>query len=503
MTAIQSRNSVLAIVVETTEGTLKSPSSADEFVSMQDDADLAYGIDTLENAELTGSIGPAKSIRGLENPAFSFSHYLRGSGATATAPDYGDLLQAAFGTESIAAAEFNTVGGSTTTAIEVDTGEGASFQEMEPILIQHSAFDHEIAVIKSISGDTLTPLFALQNAPATGTDLGRAVLYTPADTGHQTLSVFKYDGNGGAIEASSGNRVVNTTIDFAAGELINANYSLEGIKGFFDPIDVTATDTFLDFTSDNGTFAAEITAKQYTDPDDLATALTDAMNLADPLETFAVTYSDTTGQYTVATSTSALLSLLWNSGGNTANTVGDVIGFDTSADDTGSLSYLGDNAIDLSAQFTPSIDSADPIVAKNHAFYIGTQDQNICFEASTVGFTMATPKRDILSVCAETGKKGSVINTRVVELTTTALLDQYDVDKFHKFHSNTDIQFQYNFGEKSANNWVKTKCGSLASPSAVISDFDIADDDGLFTLSLTIQVFVNAAADDEIGLGFV
>jgi len=501
--AIQSRNSVLAVLVETTEGTPVPPSAATDFIAIQDDFTMSPEFAVLENAELTGSLGPSKSILGIEQPSASFSHYLRHSGTEGQAPGYGDLLEAAFGNEDVEATEYDTIAGSTTTAVKVDTGEGTNFRPLQALLIKDGTNGYSIRPIESISSDDLELLFAVATAPGTGVNLGKAVTYYPAETGHQTLSIWNYVGNSGAIQLMAGSRVTDFSVTIDAGELINASYTLEGVEYFYDPIEIEATDIYLDFTDDDGTFAAQITAQMYKTPHDLAEALTTAMNGTATTETHSVTYSDSTGKFTIENTTGATLSLLWSTGANTANTVGDKIGFTVSADDTGALTYTSDDAQDYSAPYTPSFDSADPLVAKDNLCMIGDQEDYECFEASSVGFSMSTPKRNIESICAESGVSGSIINSREISITVSALLNQYDVDKFQRFKENTTTRFAYIAGKKSGGNWQAGKCLCLASPSATITSFALEDDDGLVSLSMTLSVFVNSDGDDEAAISFV
>jgi len=66
MTSIISRNSVLAVKVETTEGTPIAPTAATDFVTLQDDAAFEPAFDSLDSAELGSSLAKKKSIRGFE-----------------------------------------------------------------------------------------------------------------------------------------------------------------------------------------------------------------------------------------------------------------------------------------------------------------------------------------------------------------------------------------------------------------------------------------------------
>lgn len=504
MASIQTRSSVLALVKETTAGVIKLPTASTDYVALQDDFSMSPSFDTLENAELKASIGTAKPIQGSENPTASLSHYLRHSGSVATAPNFGLLLECCLGSVTTAGAEYDTVAGSTTSVINVDTGEGASFQRGEPLLIKDATNGYRIRCIDSISSDALTIGFQVPVAPASGVNLGRAVLYYPANTGHPTLSVWHYVGNGGALQAMAGARVTGASFDISAGELINGSYDMEGVSFYFDPITITSADRYIDFTDDDGTWAAVVAAGTYNNPHELASAIQTAMRAANSGETATCTYSNTTGKFTIKT-TGTLLSLLFLTGTNNANSIDTSIGF-THTDHTGTAAttgYTSDNAVSFAAPQTPSYDNADPLAAKDNEVMVGDTSDYLCFKASSVSFAISTPKSDILSVCATSGKDGSIISSREVSISVTALLEQYDADKWNKFKQNANVKFQYSFGEKSGGNWVAGKCGALYCPTAVITSFNIEDQDGLAALSLELAGYVNSSGEGEVFVGFV
>lgn len=505
MAVIQTRSSVLSIMQEVTEGLPVIPAGATDFVALQDDFTMEPSFDVLDNAELKSSIGKAKPILGAENPTVSMSHYLRASGTVATAPNYGLLLKAALGAVTIAAAEYDTVASSTVSQIKVDTGEGATFQRGEALLIKDPTNGYRIRCLDSVSGDNLNLGFQVPVAPGTGVNLGKAVLYYPANSNHPTLSLWHYIGNGGAVEMMAGGRVVSASIDISAGDLINASYDIEGLSFYWNPINILAADRFIDWEDDDGVQAASVTAKIYKDPYELASALQQAMNDSASSETFTVVYQDADGKFKI-TSSSTLLSILWNTGTNAANTIGDKIGFSTAADDTGiagATGYSSDNAQSYAAPYTPTFDSADPLAAKDNEALVGSTDDYICFKASSVSIKLDTPKTDILSVCAASGKSGSVINAREVSVDVSAPLDQYQVEKFKNFRSGDEIKFQYSFGVKDGGNWVPGKCGAIFNPTATISSFNIDNNDGLAQLNMTLSGFVNAAGEGEIYVNFL
>ena len=351
----------------------------------------------------------------------------------------------------------------------------------------------------------LTLGFNVANAPATGIGVGKCVNYTPANSGHQSLTAWMYRGNGQATEMVSGAKVTNFGFSANAGELINATFTLAGTKYHFNPITIGATDTKLDFTDDDGTFAATVTAKVYRTPHELATAITDAMNTANSGETHTCTYSDTTGKFTILC-TGTVLSLLWNTGTNTANTIGDKIGFSVAADDTGTAAatgYTSDNAQTYAAPYTPSYDSSDPVAAKYQEVLLGDSTDTTCFEAATLNFTLANERSEVKSICAESGINSVLITGREVTITISALLDKYDAGKFDKFANNTTTRFCYNFGPKSGGNWVAGKCGSIYIPSCTVTSFTLTDLDSVIGLEMELKAFVDSSGNNEVYLNFL
>jgi hypothetical protein len=244
-----------------------------------------------------------------------------------------------------------------------------------------------------------------------------------------------------------------------------------------------------------------VTAMFYTNPHSLASALQTAMNAASPGEIKTVTYSNTTGKFTIS-STGAVFSILWFTGANAANTIGGKIGFVTTANDTGATTYTSDNAQVLASPFTPTLDSSDPLVGKNHEVMIGDQDDYLCFHASNVSFAGTLARAVNEDLCAESGISSSQITERSAAVTITALLSQYDAEMASRFQEGTDTRFQYTFGPKVGGNWVAGKVGYVYLPECKVTKFKINDDNGLFTLEIELVPFVATAGVGEMYLGF-
>lgn len=494
------RSSRLAVVTEVAEGTPVAPSAGTDYLALQDGFELTPAFNELENAELSGSIGFSKTVLGIEEPSLSISHYLRHSGVEGQEPNFGKLIEACLGDKEVEATEYNTIAGSTAgTAsvagtVVVDAGEGAQFERGQPLLIKDGVNGYQIRCVDSISTDTLSLNFNLSNAPALGVDLGKAVLYKPADGDHPTLSAWLYRGNGGAVELMSGGRSTDMTIEIVAGEFINASFTVEGNSYRFNPVEITATTDSLDF-NDGGAQSITLPVGFYKDPHEAASALGTAMSAVSS-DTITVTYSDATGLFTTATD-GASLAIDW---ATTTDTLGAAFGY--TADDTGSLTYDSDSAYALASPQTPSFDSANPLVAKNNQALFGGIDDISCISLASATITVTNTRQNIESICSESGVSGSIFSSREVTIELDALLSPYDADKFKRFRNGETTKFQYVFGEKSGGNWIAGKCGVAYLPTATISEFSLADRDGLVAFNMTLRGFVDNS-QGEFYLGFV
>jgi hypothetical protein len=496
MASIQTRNSVLAIKKETSEGVPAKPSAATDYVALQDDFSMQGGFNLLDNAELKASIGTAKSIIGGEAPSASLSHYLRASGVEGQAPNYSLLLEACLGATSVAATEYDTIAGSTAAALKVGAGEGAQFERGEAVLIKDAANGYRIRCVDSVASDDLTLSFETPVATPAAINLGKCVLYKPANDSHPTLTLWHYLGQGGALQAMAGSRVTSASFDISAGELINASYNLEGVGFYFDPMEVEAGANKIDFDIGAGTITATVPVKLYKTPIELADAVATSMSAAAGV-TITCEYSSADGKFTVAKA-SGTLAVDWLTG---TDSIGAVLGF--TADDTGALSYQSDAAVDFSSPQNPSFDNADPLAAKDNEVMIGFASEFACFKASAVSMTIDTPKADIPSVCSASGIQGSIVQSRSVTITVSALLEKYDAKQFERFRQNADVKFQYSFGQKTGGNWTPGKAGCLYVPTATLSSFAVSDADGLAQLDIELKAFVNSNGDGEVYVAFV
>lgn len=496
---ISKRASVLAVTLEVTEGTPVAPTAGTDFVPLQDDFSFESAFEELTSAELNGSIGQAKTIIGVENPTGGTSVYLKGSGTQGVEPGFGKFMYSTMGAKSVASTEYDTVSSSTISLVKVNTGEGATFERGEALLVKDATNGYSIRNILSISSDDLTLGFNLPFAPGTSVNLGKAVLYKPADT-QPSLTLTEYEGNGGLVQMMAGSKVTTAAITADPNNLLVARFDLEGTSYYRDPFYVSSSNRYLDFNIGGSELNASIAIGWYKTPHDLASALQTAAVAAGGTAV-TVVYSDTTGKFTIA-KPSGTLELLWNTGANTANTIGDLLGFLVAADDTGSLSYPADSAISYAAPYTPSYDSTNPVVAKNGEVYLGAATDISCFGAQNVNITITNTLASLPDICEVSGRRAKRATARSVEMSIVATASKYDVSKFEKFRNGTNTPFMMNIGEKSGGNWVAGKCVNFYCPTATISADVVADTDDVTVFNLTVRPYVENGAG-EFYINFV
>lgn len=503
MTAYNNNASVLAVVEETTSGTLKAPSSATEYMALQTGFELSPEVEEIETEEIKASIGPSKTLTGLERPTASWRHYLRHSGTEGATPDWHLLAKSIFGSTSTNGTERLTAAASTSTVIKLASGGTDFTAKGKAMLIKKTVY--EIRPTDSVATNDVTLGFALSSsAPGSGIGVGKCINYTPVSSGHPTLSTWLYRANGAAVEAMAGGQVSGMEMSCEVGQPLNVSWTLGGTKYFFNPIIITSTNKYIDITTDNVTDdPATIPEGAYRTPHELASAIQAALAAADPAETFTCTYSDTTGKFTIATSTSTVLSLLWNTGANAANTAATILGYSAAADDTGATSYVADNAQSWANAITPALDSTDPLIARDMEVLLGTQSSFMSLCVQTMNINIGLEITDVTCISASSGIDSRLPVRRNTSIELTALLSQHDAGKFDKFFNKTEQKFLFNFGAKSGGNWVAGRCGCFYAPQAAISAFRVGENNGAVIYSITITPYVDASGNPEIYLNLL
>lgn len=501
-----SKSTVLAVCAEVTAGTPVDPTAGTEYLAVQPDLQMSPNFEVLSNDEIRSSIGESKGIQGLESPEGSLSHYMKHSGTEGTTPEFDLLLKSLMGSTSANGTQRLTAAACTTTLIKMAAG-GSDMARGKAFLIKDGTNGYAIRNVLSMATNDATIAFALTAAPAAGVGLGKCVNFAPANEGHPSLTFHRYGSNGLVYDAISGALVDNFSMSVQAGQMINSNFGFKGTKYFFNPIRITSSDIKLDFTdSTPGTFAATITAKLYRDPHELAQAIQDAMNAVGAVDTYTVTYMNNDpvyfGKFKI-TSSGTVFTMTWNTGVNTANSVGDKIGFSLASNDTGALTYYSDSVLSWASPYTPSYDSTDPIAAKYLEILLGASSDSLCFCAQSVQIQIQNVATDVKCICAESGVDSKKITKRTVTVTISALLDKHEADRFRRFRANSDTAFAFNFGTRSGGNWEAGKCGNVYIPSCSVVSYNLTELDDLIAAEIQLKGFVDSSGNGEVYFNFL
>ena len=492
LNTVSFRAGTLALVEQVDQQTPAKPTSGGNFTAIQTDITLSPGLETLTNEELKNNIIPGKAIVGRENPTFSLSHYFR-AGENGNLPDYNLLMKAGFGAVNEVSAETDIA--SVVDAITFDLTDGTEYQKGDILLVQ-STTGFELRPIEAISGNTVTLAFALDNVPNVGALVGKPRTYNALNDSNliPTLSAWYYLPD--TIEMVSGARIEGVDINFSAGELINASFSGSGLGFYFDPLVIEATNKFIDVDVSATEYAASIPEGTYKDPHQIAEAIENALNANGSGVLFVVTYNDD-GKYTI-TGDSAFTLLATT--GASGNSVLPTIGF--TADAGPSTSETSDSDIDLTSGFSPVYDDADPIAAKGHVLLIGSAADNVCVNASTVDFSLANTKADLLDICAESGVGASIFNERTGTVSISSYLQPFEARYFKAMRKGERVSFFYGAGEKLGGQFVKESCAGVYISHATITSIEVADQDGVAQLNLELAAYAPEDSSQPIFAGF-
>lgn len=499
MTVGLNRASLFGIKKETVAGEYAEPTTGADVLALRPGNEIAYEPEPLDNDELLNDIGAAKSAVGKEKVSGKHPAYLRHSGVEGQEPQLGPLYESIMGSKYIVAVEQVTIASSTVSIIKVGVGNGANFRVGQALLIKDGVNGYSIRNVKEINGDNLTLNFNLNTAPGTGIELGKAVLYIPAAQGHPAFSTTKWLGNGFGKECSAGNTVTDFSVKAAANGYGEVEFSYEGTQYLYNPVKIDSTNKFLDLTDDTGTIAATVPEKVYKTPIELADALNASLN-ALSTEDYTVTYDSKTGKFTIA-STSTVLSLLFDSGANAANSIGETLGFDVSADDTGSQSYTSDTAQDYACSITPTFDGGDLIVLKGAQIMVGDPTDNVSLSVQEASLSVKKEVEDVDDMCTESGILEKIPVGRVAEMSVTMTLKKHDASLLDALLKNKGIGAMLNAGPKVGGNYVAGKCFNLYLQSCTVSKYTTTGD-SFIQVELGLKGFVTTTTKD-VFLNFI
>jgi len=227
---INTKSTIAYFKHETTPGTAVLPTSdTDGYFAVSEGPSVDSSKEVLDSDLISEYIGRAKGQHGLQEASGGCSFEWRHSGTEGTAPDFDAIVETALGGTTVNATEYDTVAASTTTVINVDTGEGSNFEVGQFLLVKDSVNDYAIRPIKSIASDALTIEPALDNAPGASVNLGKCILYKGENSDHKHGTFGLYHGNKNR-ERAIGALVETLTLTIETGQIIKAEVAFSGLS---------------------------------------------------------------------------------------------------------------------------------------------------------------------------------------------------------------------------------------------------------------------------------
>lgn len=527
MALINTRGKTAAVILKLEEGDLQKPTKGEEYVALQADFALTPAFETIENLEIKDDIMAAKSVIGGETPSGTFSHYLTGSGTEGKIPEYHPFLFSSFGSYRNPRLESDTedltVAGSTTSKIMVNNSGALTFDKGEALLIKDDVNGWSIRPVKS--QDTVNKAynlaFALENAPAAGVRVGKAITYVPQASGQPVFDVWEYFAGGNGNQNVVNCRTVSFSVSADADANINSTFGFEGTSYRLNEdfsTSFTTTTQMRDVAVQYGATPTKVTLR-------LATTLNKATGAAAATElqtkmralsgptgwsSMTVAFRNDRFTFTIPANGSAFYFDFDDS--DTHAGMRKFLGFSSgrspvaspsssSAGSMTSTTFAGDR--DYSSGIDAVYDSQDPAIARDQRLFVGDEFDNVCLDATSVSLAVNTPKTIIKSVCSPDGNFATILTSRDATLSVTALLQQDDQRFFSKFKNGDPIQFAFLGGQKRNGQWVPGNCFSLYGSEASISSFSLGEADGVYNLSLDLLCYSPGDGTGSIFLSFL
>ena len=500
------RSSVVFIKEESVENTFEPITAATQAIQLREGFAITNEPEIIESDALQSGIGKAKPIRVGASPKFSLPIYPRASASEGVEPELGIVYKSLFGSKDVQATERNTVAGSTVSILNVDSGEGVEFPVGVALIVKDATNGYSIRNVDSVSTDALTLNFDLDDAPASGINLGKHVSYIPVSSGHPTFSLEAHQAASSAAykQAISGLRANSLSFEFPAKNLAVGTIECQGVNYYFNHVAITSSNFDIDFVDDGGTVTCELEAKVYETPIAFAAEVTTKMTAASVgsgNDTITCTYNSSTGKYNLA-SNGTTFSLLWLSGTNNATGAYAKLGF-AKVDETLATDYDSDVAADYDPAYAATIDSTDPIINREGEFLIGDSTDNTCRKASNITVSIGVPSTEVKSICSSTGTLEYVPSERTCTVTGNIILEKYEVEIFDRSINNTNTKFMVNVGPRTSDgNWTPGSVQNIFFKNAVINTATVQDEDGYAIIAVEAVGYITGTQKD-VFLNFI
>lgn len=226
--------SLVALKAESTPGTYETPGATDFLQVLSDGIEFTPQKELITRDVLSDSIGKPRPRTGTKSFTASVQTEFKANGTEGGKPEAKALLKALLGTESqLAARVTSKASGNTTSFIAIEDADIGSFAVSDIIAVLISGETHVTpvtAVTTTMGSAGLTVLRVRGSAFPNSVEIAKFTKYTPANTGHDTLSMSVFWGDSKTDKGIGGRPLSMSLENFTPGAIATMNFSLEGIS---------------------------------------------------------------------------------------------------------------------------------------------------------------------------------------------------------------------------------------------------------------------------------
>ena len=228
-------DTTVAVKAESTEGTYAPPTGAtDGYVEALKGVEMNPSRALVERNIMARGLAKATPRLSIKAGAAKIGVELKGSGTEGSAPDYAPTLEALFGTvRTVATTTTTKASGNTASSLKIEDADITKFT-LGDIFVVKETGNYHIAAVGAITGGAgtwaITPTPICPFTPSNSVVISKSKTYVVADSGHPSLSIHTYWGDG-FLEKMAGCRPSSMTLgNFKTGQIPTLEFNYEAMK---------------------------------------------------------------------------------------------------------------------------------------------------------------------------------------------------------------------------------------------------------------------------------
>lgn len=231
-------NTKVAIMPEVTEGTFVGPTGGTDFIQVKSDGfSLEQTKEVLERSLLGGGLGMATPRTGMWEVTGEIGVEFKANGTEGAAPEYGLLMESAFGDVRSAVTKMSSdADGGTYSATKIcfANADKNNFAVGDVVMTKRAGAYHISPISAVDNTDNQVSITLLVADPAgayvDGIAVSAVTTYLPADEDHPSFSVSKYIEDA-ILEQAAGCKCTGVSLEgFTTGQIASWNFSFDGLN---------------------------------------------------------------------------------------------------------------------------------------------------------------------------------------------------------------------------------------------------------------------------------